>query len=174
MLAYLQAIGTPEDRDRFEALYLAYRDLMYHVAYQVLENRQDTEDAVHLAFISLAEHVEMVPTELGPRARVLAVTVAERKAIDLYRVRRRHQTVDIDEVPFLYREGSPEETGTLAAAMAALPPRYRQALLLRFYLGFSGEETAALLGTTPGNLRQIVARAKKKLAAELAERGEPV
>ena len=62
MLAYLQAIGTPEDRDRFEALYLAYRDLMYHVSYQVLENRQDTEDAVHLAFISLAEHVEMVPT----------------------------------------------------------------------------------------------------------------
>lgn len=36
MLAYLQAIETPEARDRFEALYLAYRGLMYHVAYQVL------------------------------------------------------------------------------------------------------------------------------------------
>lgn len=169
MLAYLQAIETPEARDRFEALYLAYRGLMYHVAYQVLQNSQDAEDAVHLSFVSLAEHTEMVPPELGPRAGMLAVTVAERKAIDLYRTKRRHQTVDTDEVPFLYSEGLPEETGTVAA-MAALPPRYRQALLLRFCLGYSGEEAVALLGTTPETLRQLVSRAKKKLAAELTER----
>lgn len=174
MLAYLQAIETPEERDRFEALYLTYQGLMYHVAYKVLQNPQDAEDAVHLSFVSLAEHVELVPPEPGPRARVLAVTVAERKAIDLYRAKRRHQTVDIDEVPLPYGEGPPEESGTLAAAIAALPPRYRQALLLRFYMGFSGEESAALLGTTPENLRQVVSRAKKRLAAELTERGESV
>lgn len=32
MLIYLQALDSPEDRTRFEALYTAYRGLVYHVA----------------------------------------------------------------------------------------------------------------------------------------------
>ena len=62
----------------------------------------------------------------------------------------------------------------LAGAMAALPPRYREVLLLRFYNGYSAGEIGVFLGTTAENVRQIIARAKRKLAVELAERGEPV
>lgn len=39
MLIYLQALDSAEDRTRFEALYTAYRGLMYHVAYGIEENR---------------------------------------------------------------------------------------------------------------------------------------
>lgn len=56
--------------------------------------------------------------------------------------------------------------------MAALPPRYREVLLLRYYNGYSAAETGGLLGLTPENVRQLTARAKRLLAAELAERGE--
>lgn len=49
MLVYLQAIDNPEDRTRFEAMYSAYRGLMFHVANRILQNPQDAEDAVHLA-----------------------------------------------------------------------------------------------------------------------------
>lgn len=58
--------------------------------------------------------------------------------------------------------------------MAALPPRYREALLLKYYNGYSAAEIGELLGTTAANVRQILARAKRKLAEELAERGEIV
>ena len=54
MLVYLQAIDNPEDRTRFEAMYSAYRGLMFHVANRILQNPQDAEDAVHLAFLGLA------------------------------------------------------------------------------------------------------------------------
>ena len=83
MLAYLQAIDNPEDRTRFEAMYSAYRGLMFHAANRILQNPQDAEDAVHLAFLSLANC--RLPAELGPQARHLAAVTAERKAIDLYR-----------------------------------------------------------------------------------------
>ena len=76
LLAYLQAMENPSDRTRFEALYLAYRGLMFHVAERILRNEQDAEDAVHLAFLKLAERMELVPETLGPRARALAVTIA--------------------------------------------------------------------------------------------------
>lgn len=169
MLICLQALDSPEDRTRFEALYTAYRGLMFHAARRILNNDQDAEDAVHTAFLSLAEH--SLPPELGPRARCLAVTVAERKAIDLYRAKRRHPQAELEEVP---GAAAPPSDGTLAGAMAALPPRYREVLLLKYYNGYSAAETAGLLGLTPGNVRQIAARAKRLLAAELAERGEAV
>ncbi len=171
LLAYLQAMENPSDRTRFEALYLAYRGLMFHVAEHILRNEQDAEDAVHLAFLKLAERMELVPETLGPRARALAVTIAERKAIDLYRAKRRHPTADLEELPLSYDQELPSD-GTLAAAMAALPPRYREVLLLKYYNGYDNGEIAGFLDTTPENVRQIIFRAKKRLAAELAERGE--
>lgn len=167
MLIYLQALDSAEDRTRFEALYTAYRGLMFHVARRILNNDQD---AVHMAFLSLAEH--SLPQSLGPRARCLAATVAERKAIDLYRARQRCPQAELaEDIPGC--EG-PSSDGTLAGAMAALPPRYREVLLLRYYNGYSAAEIAGFLGLTPENVRQVTARAKRKLAAELAERGEVI
>lgn len=170
MLVYLQAIDNPEDRTRFEAMYSAYRGLMFHAANRILQNPQDAEDAVHLAFLSLANC--RLPAELGPQARHLAAVTAERKAIDLYRARKRRPEVELEEN--LPGCAPPPSDGTLAGAMAALPPRYREALLLKYYNGYSAAEIGELLGTTAANVRQILARAKRKLAEELAERGEIV
>ena len=171
MLIYLQTIDDPQDRTRFEAMYSAYRGLMFHVANQILRNPQDAEDAVHLAFLSLA-NCRLLP-EPGPQARHLAAVTAERKAIDLYRARKRRPEVGLEE-DSLPGCAPPPSDGTLAGAMAALPPRYRETLLLKYYNGYSAAEIGELLGTTAANVRQILARAKKKLAEELAERGEIV
>lgn len=173
VLVFLQAMESPSDRARFESLYLAYRGLMFQVANRILRNDQDAEDAVHQAFCALAEHAAAIPESLGPRARALAATVAERKAIDLYRAKRRHPTADLDELPLSYDQPLPSD-GSLAGAMAALPPRYREVLLLKYYNGYGNGEIAAFLDTTQENVRQIIFRAKGKLAAELAERGETV
>lgn len=172
MLIYLQAIDDPEDRTRFEAMYSAYRGLMFRAANRILQNPQDAEDAVHLAFLSLASC--RLPRSLGPQARHLAAVTAERKAIDLYRARKRRPEVELEEEGNLPGCAPPPSDGTLAGAMAALPPRYREALLLKYYNGYSAAEVGELLGTTAANVHQILARAKKKLAEELAERGEPV
>ena len=81
MLEYLATMETADDRTRFESLYLAYRGLMYHVAYHILKNPQDAEDAVHQSFVKLAEHMATIPDGPCPRTRNLVVTVAERKEL---------------------------------------------------------------------------------------------
>ena len=65
MLEYLATMETADDRTRFESLYLAYRGLMYHVAYHILKNPQDAEDAVHQSFVKLAEHMATIPESGG-------------------------------------------------------------------------------------------------------------
>lgn len=60
MLIYLQMLETPEEKSLFEQIYLEYRGLMYHVAYEILHNEQDAEDAVHQAFIKIAENIKKI------------------------------------------------------------------------------------------------------------------
>ena len=158
------------ERSRFEAVYRAYRGLMYHVAYGVLRNDQDAEDAVHQAFLSMAEHLDKLPPAGSAQAKVYAATIAERKAIDAWRARQRHPTADLDALP-LPLAAPPE--GGLAGALAALPPRYREVLLLKYHVGYENEEIASLLDTTSGNVRQLLSRARGRLAEALRERGEP-
>jgi sigma-70 region 2 family protein len=61
MLGYLAAMETESDRTKFETIYLAYRGLMYHVAYYILKNPQDAEDVVHQSFVKLAERMADIP-----------------------------------------------------------------------------------------------------------------
>ena len=169
MLEYLATMETADDRTRFESLYLAYRGLMYHVAYHILKNPQDAEDAVHQSFVKLAEHMVTIPDGPCPRTRNLVVTVAERKAIALYRSRQRHPETELDEQTVW---SAPPEGGGLADAMASLPPRYREVLLLKYYNGYSAREIAGFLSATPDAVTQTLHRARKKLAEILDERGE--
>lgn len=57
MLIYLMMIESPEDQSKFEKVYLTYKGLMYHVAYKILNNEQDAEDAVHSARYSRLQRI---------------------------------------------------------------------------------------------------------------------
>lgn len=57
MLIYLQMIETDEEKSKFIQIYQAYRGLMYHTAFKLLGQEQDAEDAVHRAFVKVAENI---------------------------------------------------------------------------------------------------------------------
>gem|GEM_PF-4323344 len=57
---YLNIIDNEQDKDKFEQLYLTYKHDMYAVAYHILYNQFDAEDAVHDAFIRIAKNIEVV------------------------------------------------------------------------------------------------------------------
>ena len=65
-----------------------------------------------------------------------------------------------------------EQAAGLADAMASLPPRYREVLLMKYYNGYSAQEIAGFLSATPDAVTQTLHRARKKLAEILEERGE--
>lgn len=89
MIVYLQMIEGEENKRQFAALYETYRGLMFYTANNILHNSQDAEDAVHQAFISLAENFSKIKTIECPQTRAFVVIIVERKAIDLLRRRNR-------------------------------------------------------------------------------------
>jgi RNA polymerase sigma-70 factor (sigma-E family) len=62
-----------------------------------------------------------------------------------------------------------EEHRAVLAAVRRLPGRQREALVLRFYLGVSEEETARALGVSRGTVKSSTSRALRALGRMLEE-----
>lgn len=162
MLIYLQMIETPEDRSKFEKLYLEYRGLMYYVAYDLLKNEEDAEDAVHNAFVNIADHIEKVKEPISNDTKSLVVTIVERRAIEIFRNKIRWQLIEYDDKNISMQieyNGSFE----LAKCLAQLPPNQRHVLFLKHRHGYTNQEVADIMKTTVMNVKKMEDRAKKKL-----------
>lgn len=170
MFVYLMMIDSSEDQSKFEKIYLRYKGLMYHIAYKILNNEQDAEDAVHSAFVKVAENISKIGEPECPKTQSYVVTIVEHKAIDLYRGNQRRNSVNyIDDISGIAIEEN--KVHGLAACMAKLSPRYRQIILLKYYHGFSCREIAKQLNITESNAIKLDQRAKKKLLQICREEG---
>lgn len=162
MIAYLMMIDAPADQSKFERIYLHYKGLMFHTAYQILNNEADAEDAVHNAFVKIAENISKIQNAVCSKTQHYVVTIVENKAIDLYRGNQRRNKVEyIDDI-----SGVPVESGIthgLASCMERLPARYREVILLKYYHGFSCKEIAKQLNITEANAIKLDQRAKNRL-----------
>lgn len=57
---YLSTLDTAEKKDKFEALYYEYRDIMYNFAFRILNDSYLAEDAVHNAFLKLLKNLDKI------------------------------------------------------------------------------------------------------------------
>jgi RNA polymerase sigma factor (sigma-70 family) len=62
-----------------------------------------------------------------------------------------------------------EDRRQVLAALATLPVRRREVLVLRYWLGLSEAEIAAVLGISPGTVKSNAARGLAALARKLGE-----
>ena len=171
MLAYyLQTIEGEEDKSKFEQIYYRYRKLMFHVAMKILNNDADAEDAVHQAFVSALENLNKIGAPELPETRCYVVTITERKALDILRARKKVIALDDDEIAQGV-EIPPPDVSELAAAMARLPARYREILLLRYRNGYSSAELGKMLDIKTGSVQRLLLRAKEALRDSLRKEG---
>ena len=168
MLVYLQALSDEQERASFEALYLRYRSLMLSVARKFLSEPQDAEDAVHQAFLSILKNFNKISAIDCPETRAFVVIIVERKSLDILRARQK--TVPLEEMEHGVEIPLPGDNG-LADALAKLPARYRQVLLLRFSYGYTTRELAKEFGMTQSAVQKLVWRAKEALEKNYEEGG---
>lgn len=174
LIFYLAMIEDPDDRVKFEFLYGKYRNLMYQKAYQILQDQQLAEDAVHDSFIKLAKHIAKVNIADSPEAGGFVMTILTNTAIDAYRKRKREQkkladwkeAEEVAVVPNMDQwQGS-----ALGEAILNLAPDYRQVILWKYAYGLSNGEIAELTGFTIAKIEKLLSRGKKKLNQLLEEK----
>lgn len=170
LLIYLQMIETEEEQSKFEVIYHEYFPLMFHIAYQILHHQQDAEDAVHQAFVSIAENITKIGQPLSPQTKRYVAVIAENKAIDIHRKNQRHRTAALEDVspgiPVEY-DGDDE----LVKCILELNPLQRQVIWLKYHYGYSLREISSMLKISLPWAIQLDQRAKKKLKKRYEERG---
>ena len=168
MLVYLQMMDSDEDKSKFEQLYYRYRGLMFHVAMEKLQNVDDAEDAVSQAMLAIANNIHKISQVDCPKTKSFVVVITENKALDMIRQRRKVVPLEFDEQTPGVEIPLPGDSG-LADAIAKLPARYREVVLLCAD-GYKPAEIAKLLNLSAGNVYKILQRARK--AIEESMKGE--
>lgn len=169
MLIYLHMLETPEEKSLFEQIYLEYCGLMFHVAYEILHNEQDAEDAVHQAFVKIAENIKKIDAPVCPKTHSYVVTIVEHQAIDQYRRLQKHPSVELIE-EIQGTNAHYEGDNDLTKYILKLPARYREMILLH-HQGYSVREIAKMLGLSLPAAIKLDQRAKNKLKKLCEEAG---
>jgi RNA polymerase sigma factor (sigma-70 family) len=105
-----------------------------------------------------------------------ALAYVRASVCNLTRNRRRHLRVVRLRTPAGRHEESSEQVAMVReehrevlAALAGLPPRTREALVLRYWLDLSEREMAEAMGVSPGTVKSHVSRGLAALARTLGD-----
>jgi RNA polymerase sigma factor (sigma-70 family) len=163
------------DRDEgaFAALVRRHGPMVLGVCRRVLRHEQDAEDAFQATFLTLARKAP----SLRQRAAVAGwlYEVAHRTAVEAgrARARRRGRERQVGDMP--HPEVQPTEPQDwrplLDRELAALPEKYRGAVVLCDLEGLSRREAARQLGWPEGTLSSRLATGRRVLAGRLSRGG---
>ncbi|MGA0572722.1 RNA polymerase sigma factor [Variovorax sp. VNK109] len=141
------------------------------LAQRMLGDRGEAEDVAQEAFVRIWQHA--AKWEAGQaRFDTWLHRVALNLCYDRLRGRREHPSDELPETedPAPLPDGRLEARQAKArmdAALAALPSRQREALVLQYYQDLSNNDTAALMGISVEALESLLVRARRNLRAQL-------
>jgi RNA polymerase sigma-70 factor, ECF subfamily len=161
--------------DALAALVDQYAGALYRVAFSVLRNPADAEDAVQEAFVRVLRHRDTLGEVRDHRVWLIRIVwniVLDRKR----RAKTRPETDDVAElVRVLPSTGlSAEEFAAAAqhhahvlACVDRLPEKEREVLVLSAFEELTSVEIASVLGITESSVRSRLFRARKLIAGAL-------
>ena len=158
------------DLDAFDQIVLRHQKPAWAIACRFLGDRHEAEDVVQDAFLRLLAAAERYQPTCS--FRTYFHQIISRLCLD--RVKKK-QPRCLDTMPDVSDSG-PDALGEMEkrqdaeavrAALAALPPQQRLAVVLRYYEGLSYQDIASALETTPKAVERLLARGRDHLQATL-------
>jgi RNA polymerase sigma-70 factor, ECF subfamily len=172
------------EAERFLDLIQPYERSIYLLAFSVLRNKQDAEDAAQETVFKAFQHLDQLRSETTFKSWLLQIAMNEAR-LRLRRDRRHlYESLDegvqeADDGEFMPRQFAdwreiPSEAleqkelrQKLQEALDSLPAHYRQAFLLRDVEHMSEKEAAEVLGITVAAVKIRLHRARLQLREQL-------
>jgi RNA polymerase sigma factor (sigma-70 family) len=172
-------VSADDDRKRFAEVVIPHLGDAYSLAHWLVGNAADAEDVVQeacmRAFRAVGGH--------SGNARAWTLTIVRHTAFSWLAKNRRHKLVAVDDLEAVERaQALPGKDGAhfnsatpeteliakadavrLEAAIAALPPQFRETLVLRDLQGFGYREIAQITEVPVGTVMSRLARARGRL-----------
>ncbi len=138
-------------------------DTLYRIAYTILGNDADAQDAaqnaVEQAYVSL--------DRLKDRAKFRPWLMRILKNECYIILRSKKRVIPFDELP--EESAEPFDTLDLKTAFSKLSPESRLCITLYYYEGYSVSEIAAFLNEPEGTVKSRLSRARKSMRQDLSD-----
>lgn len=166
-----------KDDEAFSQLMARHSRMVYAVARRLVNNTADADDISQATFLLLARKAERLDTTRSVAGWL--VGVVRRLAADVRKIqqrRERHERIaahtKVSSYPPASALSASQELGQkMDEALAHLPTKYREPLLLCYWEGLSKPQATARLGWKPGTLSGRLARGKSLLKLRLERQG---
>ena len=169
------------DAAAFCNLVEAYQKPVYNLAYRLLGNSVEAEDAAQETFIRAYTRLNTYdPTR---KFSSWMLSIASHYCIDMLR-RRKGNLLSMEELPPMVdlsmpHSDQPEQVvieGQIAdqvqSLLDALTPAYRTPVILRYWYDMSYQEIADTMGVTESTIKTRLHRARAKLAESVEDNSE--
>ena len=171
-------MSATDPQAQFETIVLPHLDAAYNLARWLAGNDHDAEDIVQDACVRA---FRFAGGFRGGNSRAWLLAIVRNTAFTWLKKNRPHAVVSIDddeleEIEDQHRITNPvhgADSDVLRAALDALPPEFREALVLRELEGLSYKEIAEVADVPVGTVMSRLARARRQLQDHLREKGKP-
>lgn len=151
--------------ERFTELAKAHMDTVFRVAFSYMKSRADADDVTQNVLMKLYRYEGDFQSESHIRNWLIRVTINECKSALRSPWRR---TEDIEDYANTLALPTQEHRELFEAVMA-LPKKYRVAIYLFYYEGYTTRELGGMLGAPEATVRTWLARGREKLKHALTE-----
>jgi RNA polymerase sigma factor (sigma-70 family) len=169
----LQSYGATRSPEAFAQLVQRHRAMVYRACLRLLGNAHDAEDVSQAVFLVLAQRPGLVRQNLAgwlhEAARGIAIDLVRSQTS---RVRREEEAARMKPGEPAVNEAHLREE--LDSALAGLPTRLREAVVLRYLEGRTQEEAARVADCPQGTLAWRCSEGLNRLRTTLARRGAVV
>ena len=156
------------DERAFETLMETHKDMVYTLAYRMLGNAADAEDAFQETFVSAYKSISRFRADAKFSTWIYRIAV--NRCRDMLSARRARPALES-----IHEEGfdapaptKGEEAAGVEEALAMISPDYRTAITLHCLMGYSYDEAGDIMGVPGGTVKTYVHRGKDELRAVLA------
>ncbi len=145
------------DLDRYIGM---YRSNVTDAALFIVKNPADAEDIAQDVFLKLYTYSGTFNDDEHVRAWL--IRCAMNSSLNYIKSYRYKNSVPLDELPEIPDSTANADSG-LKDGMMSLAPKFRAALYLHYYEGYTAKETAALLGISTAAVKWRLKRGRDKL-----------
>lgn len=145
-----------------------YSNMVRRLCMIHLKNYADTEDIFQTVFLKYALSSVIFENEEHEKAWFLRVTINACK--DLLKSFFRNRTVPLDEIIEQPAEMPPDYREVLDAVLS-LPSKYKDAVYLHYYEGYTAPEISRILGKNVNTVYTLLSRSRQLLREKLGGEG---
>lgn len=164
------------DQQAFGELVRLHQHAVYNLAYRMLGERGEAEDAAQETF--LRAYANLKRYDMDRPFRTWLLSIASNHCIDRLRKRRltwfsldeplpAHPALNSHEIEPEDAVITSERGAVIQTMLAELPPDYRAAVVLRYWYDLSYTEIADMLQTTESAVKSRLFRARQALAEKM-------